>query len=159
MSSHPDSLRGTRRKVGWDKEEFTLNPGGSIWLSKPKAMPTIGCRVMTKRGTRALLTHGKCHKHETIPGRSLSAINSTCYWVKWLNPHLLLVSPWSDCSAATHDLKAQTRVKDVCSTSWWHLWMLLGWKAGHFSALREAACSLKTEWIWIFPARLLVRIC
>lgn len=125
MSSHPDSLRGIRGKVGWDKE-FTLNPGGSVWLSKPKAMPTVGCRVMTKRGTCAVLTHGACHKHEMIPGKSLSAINSTCYWVKWLKPHLLLVSPRSDCSVAAHDLKAQTRDSstfvplpgDVCECFW-----------------------------------------
>lgn len=125
MSSHPDSLHGIRRNVGWDKE-FTLNPGGSVWLSKPKAMPTIGCCVMTKQGTCALLTHGACHKHEMIPGKSLSAINSTCYWVKWLKPHLLLVSPRSDCSAAAHDLKAQTRESstfvplpgDICECFW-----------------------------------------
>lgn len=153
MSSHPDSLRGIRGEVGWD-QEFTLNPGGSVWLSKPKAMPTIGCRVMTERGTCALLTHGACHKHEMIPGKSLSAINSTCYWVKWLKPHLLLVSPRSDCSAAAHDLKAQTRESstfvplpgDICECFWDGKQVTsLPWE--------------KTEWIWIWPERLLVGIC
>lgn len=105
-ASYPDGLSGAGRKVGWAKEEPTLDPEGSTWLSKRKVVPAIGCRIVTKHGVRALLTHGACHKHGKIPGKNLGAINSTCYWVKWLNLHLLLVSHPSDCSVASHDLKA-----------------------------------------------------
>ena len=125
-ASHPDSLSGAGRKVGWDKEEPTLNPEGSTWLSKWKVVPTIGCRIVTKHGMRALNTWCMsqtwkysrkelgCYKQHLL----LSQVTEPASFVGFTPKWLFSCFTWSE--------GIDKRVKYVCSTSWWHLWMLQG---------------------------------
>ena len=108
-ASYPDSLSGTGQKVGWKEEEEPMSP--SCCLKQRPCLPLV-CHTVRKHGVPALLAHGPCHKYEKVPEKNLGAINSTCYWIKRLNPQYSPSAGFAPkwlCSAAWHNRKAQTR--------------------------------------------------